>query len=238
MIYKKLIRPFSFTFALVLFGVYLSSGASPEQQLLAVFDLTSDSSISSKNLKAISDKISVLIEHDSAYSQFSRDMLPELFNQLAIDHSALICSDPQCLILLGNLIGANAAIGGFIKRSRERTIIELSLVNVSKKQIINTVSLTTAASITEFKEKELPELVKSLLGSRTNSSPLQSKSLKKKSAFSNPMLYIGTLVTGGAAAAAYYFLVHKKDDDHQTIGQPATEPLSLDDIPIPARGEW
>lgn len=237
MIYKRSINPFCFTFALLLFRVFLSSGASLEQQLLAVFDLTSDSSISAKNLKAISDNISVLVERDSSYSQFSREMLPELFNQLAIDHSALICSDPQCLILLGNLIGANAAIGGFIKRSRERTMIELSLVNVSKKQIINTVSLTTAASIVEFKEEELPELVKSLLGSRTNTSPLRSKSLKKKSAFTNPMLYVGTVVVGGAAAAAYYFLVYTKDDNHQSVGQPSSEPLSLDDIPIPARGE-
>jgi hypothetical protein len=133
-------------------------------------------------------------------------MLPELFNQLALDQSALVCSDQQCLILLGNLIGAAAVLGGSITTTGKQTTIELNLVDVSGKRTINNVLLTSVAKKSDFFENELPALVKNLLSSRANTSPLASKSsVKHKSVLSNPLLYTGALLVGGAAATRTIF---------------------------------
>lgn len=237
MLFLGSMRAICLAFSIVLCSLFFLFAEATEPKLLAVFDLASDGTVSIKSIKAISDRISELVQGNESYTQFNREMLPELFNQLALDQSALVCSDQQCLILLGNLIGAAAVLGGSITTTGKQTTIELNLVDVSGKRTINKVLLTSVAKKSDFIENELPALVKNLLSSRTNASPLASKpSVKRTSVLSNPLLYTGTLLVGGAAATAYYFLVYKKSDDHENAGQPVNEPLSLDDIPIPTRG--
>jgi hypothetical protein len=213
--------------------LFFSVPESAEPKLLAVLDLASNGSIPQKNLKMLSDKISEIVNSDSTFVQFNREMLPELFNQLALDQSTLVCSDLQCLVLVGNLIGANVVLGGNATSIGKQITIELNLIDVTEKKSINTVSMTSTANKAEFTSKELPRLVKNLLDP---DKPSQKVVIKKKRVITNPFLYAGTVLAGGAAASAYYFLVYKKDDEKQPTPGPDNTPLSIDDIPMPGRG--
>jgi hypothetical protein len=235
MCFRKSCRIFGVVSYIVLNCILLSAAETEGQRLLAVFDLTSDGSLSSTELKTISDTISILANDQKAYTQFSREMMPELFNQIAIDHTALACSDMQCLLLLGNLIGAEVVIGGFITTTGKKTAIELQLIDVTEKRTLQTVSMTSTANRLDFTKTELPNLVKQLFRSPKDTSPVTTKHPGRKSIFASPLLYTGTALVSGGVAAAYYFLVYKKEGETPQGGDDK-KPLPLDDIPIPTRG--
>jgi hypothetical protein len=119
-------------------AILLLAALAKGQNLLAVLDLERDSSVSQKEVTAVCDRISAVISNDSSYMQFERSQLPELLKQLYIEESATGCSDPQCLTVIGSLIGANFIVGGSIRKKGSETAIELNLVDVAKKQAINT----------------------------------------------------------------------------------------------------
>lgn len=184
----------------------LLSGASIalSENLLAVLDLENNGTISPKNIGTISDKISASIKNDTNYLQFDRRQIPELLKQLSIDQSATACSDPQCLTVIGSLIGANTMIGGTIRYAAKTTTIELNLVDVAAKKALNTVHLNSKSNKRDILEIEIPELVKNLFSAEPQKQPKQ-EIVRKKTLLANPLLYVGTLVVGGAAAGAYYY---------------------------------
>lgn len=214
----------------------LTLSVSAQQNLLAVLDLASDGSIPGKNLSLISDKISEVVAADGTYMLFTRNTLPELLKQFSIYESAAACSDQQCLVVTGSLIGANTMIGGSIKYEKNLTEITLNMVDVAGKQTINSVTMSTGSKKADFLKIEIPALVQSLLNPGKVSP--QPKLAAKKNFFTNPFLYAGTLLVGGAAAGAYYFKFYRHDDEGD--GEPEIEekdlPLSMDDIPVRTRG--
>jgi len=218
------------TALVIICGFLISFSESAEQKLLVVMDLYSDGSVTDDNIRSISDKISEIAANDSTYTQFSREMLPELFNQLAIDQASVKCSDRQCLALAGSIIGANAVIGGTISMNRKQMKIELNLVDVTAKASLNSVSILSSSKKSVFLEKELPAFVNNLLDSNV-SPPAKVKTAGKNRFFSSPFLY-ATMALAAGAAAAFYFV---NDRDHSS-GNGESIPLTLDDLPSPTRG--
>jgi hypothetical protein len=197
------------------------------QNLLAVLDLENDGSVTQGEVTAICDRISGVIAKDSTYMQFERSQLPELLKQLYIEESATACSDPQCLTVIGSLIGANFVVGGSIRKNGRETVIELNLVDVAKKKAMNTVgiSLKTSALL----DSEVPSLVKKLMDLDLHGTQ-KVASAEKKGFFANPLLYIGTGLAGAVAGGAYYYVYYYKNDN--TNG---TNDISLDDAPARER---
>jgi hypothetical protein len=218
---------------LVLLLVSLSAG----QNLLAVFDLQSDSSVSARTVSEISDRISAVIAEDSTYFQFERAQIPELLKQLLIDESASACSDVQCLTVIGSLIGANFMVGGSIRHKGRETSIELNLVDVAAKKIKNTVNLQCRSSKNALLETEIPALTKALMSSPSNKIARPGSGNKeKKSVLKNPLVYIGTGVAGLAAGGVYYYFNYYKKGDAAPESS-ANGEISLGDAPARTRNE-
>lgn len=197
------------------------------QNLLAVLDLQCDGSIPEKNVTAVSDRISEIIAKDTTYMQFERSMLPELLQQLSIYESAAECSNVQCLLVIGSLIGANYITGGSIRYDNRKTDIELHLVDVAGKKAVNSVSLQSKLPLQECVKTEIPALVTSLL----HGTPGQGSAVaEKKSIFKSPFLYIGTALVGGAAAGAYYYKFHYNETSDNP-GESISSEVPLDDAP-------
>lgn len=237
----------------IFYLIVISAISSTGQSYLAVMDLVSDGSVSKSSLITISDKISQSV-NESKYSQFDRTVLPELLKQFNMDDSTIACYDPQCLILIGNLIGANAVIGGILSRNNDFVNIKLNLVDASNKITLNTVSIKSASPKTEFLETEIPELVNRLFSgpqnvqstvtdnSKTeipsfNSKPLSNKNVQesqdasfpsKKTGRRRPAVLgtIGGLVFSGIVGLAVYTGLN---NDSNSEGK--TPPLSMDDAP-------
>ncbi len=202
------------------------------ENLLAVMDLECDGSVSQQEIITISNKISASLVTEPAYIQFDRTLLPELLKQLSIDQSATVCSDAQCLIIIGSLIGANTMIGGSIRKKNKETEIKLKLVDVIGKKAINSVTLSSRSSQNKLLEKEVPALTESLMSD--DGENLVQNTDSKKSFFRNPLTYIGPVLLAGAAAGAYYYKYNYKND-HES--DPGASGISLDDTPERTRRE-
>ncbi len=201
------------------------------QSLLAVLDLASDGSVPKKEITAISDKISGVIADDSTYIQFERSQLPELLKQLYIEESAAACSDIQCLIIIGNLIGANFIVGGSIRRTGKETEMSLNLVNVEKKQAMQNVAFKTTLKPYDILEMVIPAKVEALMTPGVkHKSKIAASAKGKKGFFTNPLLYIGTGLAGIAAGGAYYYFHYYKQPEVDV-----TNEISLDDAPVRRR---
>jgi len=129
------------------------------QNFLAVMDLVSDGTISQNSIIDLSDKIGQSV-NDSSYSQFDRSTLPELLKQLDMNDTLIASYDPNCLIIVGSLIGANTVLGGLVTRNKDSVNIKLYLVAVEKKQTLSEASLSSVSPKMVLLEKEIPELVK------------------------------------------------------------------------------
>ena len=222
---------------LVLFHTAFAAG----QNLLAVLDFECDGSVPQKGITAVSDRISQTIAEDSTYVQFQRSQIPELLKQLSIDESASSCSDKQCLTVVGSLIGANYMVGGSIRYKNHETSIEISLIDVAEKKVINSVSFSSGSKKKALFDTEIPALAKSLMNPAMQNPPVAGKK-RKKSFLANPFLYIGTGVAGIAAGGAcYYAFVYKRsaaDGGGGGVNDPDDpSDLSLDDAPARTRGE-
>lgn len=222
--------------------ICLLTFSASAQKLLAVLNLVTDGSVPQKNLTIISDTISAAVARDSTYVQFDRAMLPDLLKQLMLDESSISCSDPQCLTIVGGLIGAEMMIGGMIKYANHATTIELNLVDVAERKAINSVSLSSGAKKSTLLGSEIPALVQSLL-SAPNSSPqaVVPPAQQNPSILKNPLLYVGTFLATGAAAGAYYYKYHYRADDGgdpDPVDPPIVNDspgLSMDDVPVRKR---
>lgn len=215
-----------------LFCVLFVSG-SFGQNFIAVLDLVSDGSVSPKVVREISDRISESIaSEDSSYMPFEREYIPELLKQFAVDQSATACSDPQCLTLMGSMIGANTIVGGSVSRSKGETFIELNLVDVARKTSLNSVSFSSRAKKSVLLQSEIPALASSLLS--PDSRMAKRKSGKKRGFFRNPVTYIGTALVGGAAFGAYYYMSNYGGPDGE---EEHTGEISISDAPVRSRGE-
>lgn len=211
-----------------------SSSAASKPRLLAVVDIASNGTISKKICRRISDTVSAVISRDSSCVQFDRSMLPELMKQLSVEESMTSCSDPQCLLLIGNLIGADFVIGGFVRYKDRLTQIELNLISVSKKRALNTVTMSTGSGKRAFFRRELPLLVGNLLN--PDAPPPPSKLVAdKRNIFTRPIFYISTLLVGGAASGAYLYMNGDLDQYLYKTDTPEPEPSLFDNLP--ARGE-
>lgn len=151
----------------LLFFAFECLSESAAQKSLVVIDLSSDGTVSAANIKTISDKISDAVSAHGGYTQFSRKMLPDLFRQLKADQSAVHCSDPQCLAVVGNFIGSNFIIGGMASLNQKQMSIRLHIVDVKSKNKLNSVSVASTAKKDIFLAKELPALVYRLLDFKT-----------------------------------------------------------------------
>lgn len=202
-----------------------------ENSLLAVIDVASNGTISKKNCKRISDTISAVVSRNSTFIQFDRTMLPELLNQLSVQESVTSCSDPQCLLLIGNLIGAEAVIGGFIRYRDKLTQIELNLISVSKKRALNTVTMSTGSGKRTFLKRELPILVRNLLN--PDAPPPPSKLIaEKRNILTRPIFYISTVLIGGAATGTYLYLNGDLDPYLGRSDTPQPDPSLFDNLPV------
>ncbi len=206
---------------------------SQGQNLLAVLDLQGDGTIPQEDIRKASDRISEALREDSAYFQFDRSHLPDLLSQLSIEQSATGCSDPQCLTVIGSLIGANSVIGGMIRKEGRRTEVSLNLVDVATRKAVNSVDLSSRAPMSEVIATEIPALTKVLM-----SGPVSTAAGKKshKNFFSNPVTYISAAaLIGGAATGGYYFYKHYyRDGDSDGTGIRTAE-ISIDDAPVRTR---
>jgi hypothetical protein len=199
------------------------------QNLLAELDLENDGSVTQSEVSAICDRISKVISKDSTYMQFERAQLPELLKQLYIEESATACSDPQCLTVIGSLIGANFVVGGSIRKNGKETVIELNLVDVANKKAVNTAGLQTKAQMNVLIESEIPALVKDLLAAEKNNSQ-KAASNGKKTFFANPLVYIKTGLVSAIAGGAYYYLFCIKSNSTDKNND-----IPLDDAPVRRR---
>jgi|GEM_PF-2300260 len=215
----------------ILFCALIVSG-SFGQNFIAVLDLVSDGSVSPKVVREISDRISESIaSEDPSYMPFEREYIPELLKQFAVDQSATACSDPQCLTLMGSMIGATTVVGGSISRSKGETFIELNLVDVAQKRALNSVSFSSKAKKSVLLQSEIPALASSLLS--PDSRVAKRKPGKKRGFFRNPVTYIGTALVGGAAFGAYYYMSNNGGPD----GKESTEEIPISDAPVRSRSE-
>jgi hypothetical protein len=229
-IFKKIV----YFFTIALFCLILFSQPATGQNYCAVLDLASDGTIPERNCSLISDKISEVIATRSNYMAFDRGILPELLQQFSLDKDAVDCCKPQCLAHIGSLIGANAMIGGTIIHKNNLIEIKLFFVDVATGRTLNTVSLNTSSKKNVFLNSEVPALMKNLLNPPVVATPATKKqSVKNKSFFTNPVLYVGTLFVGGAAAGAYYYKYYYKNDGNNSPGD--DQPLSMDDVPVRSR---
>lgn len=157
-------------------------------------------------------------------------MIPELLKQLSISKSSAECSNVQCLLVIGSLIGANYITGGSIRYNKRKTDIELHLVDINSKKAVNSVSLQSKLPLRECAETELPALVNSLL---RGTSAKETTVAGKKPIVKNPFLYIGTALAGGAAVGAWYYKRHYRSADGKASSGP--QEISLDDAPVRKR---
>ena len=198
------------TSAIVIFaGGYAASA----QDLIAVLDVVSDGTVPANYCTIISDTISAIVARDTTYMQFDRAMIPDLLGQLTVKEAATACSDPQCLVLIGNLIGANLVIGGFIRYNNNLTEIELNLVSIEERRALNTVSISTGSKKSVILTSEIPALVSSLLNPDVPLPPTKLVA-EKKNFFTTPWPYAATLFAGAAGAGAYYYqYIYKPNRD-------------------------
>jgi TolB-like protein len=199
------------------------------QNLLAVLDLENNGSVTQAEVTALCNRISEVIARDSVYMQFERSQLPELLKQLYIEESATACSDPQCLTVIGSLIGANFVVGGSIRKNGREITIELNLVDVANKKAINTVDSRTKAKADILLKTEIPALVKTLMNPGKRG-PKKIASAEKNGFFANPLVYIGTGLAGAAAGGVYYYFNYYKQPEAN-----GNSNISLDDAPVRTR---
>lgn len=237
------------TAVLSLFSLFLNVFPLSAQNYLAVMDLVSDGSVNKSALVALSDKISQSIP-DNSYSQFDRSIMPEILKQFSLDDSSFACYEPQCLIVIGNLIGANTLIGGFISRNNNETSLTLNLIDVASRSTLNSVTISSNSPRSQFLQTEIPGIVNKLLNKSQNlpppvsamNNPVSSPSSKAgterseknlksgKTRNAKPAVFssIGGAVGLGIVGLVLYF---KNSDDGKE------SPISMDDVPVRVHGK-
>lgn len=236
---NKLTSHVKFGFIILIFILTLKSSIFAQKQLCAVMDLTSDRSVSKKSCSLISNYINKALLSDGRYTLFDRKVLPELLKQLLIYETSRDCSDQQCLEVTGSLIGTDFIIGG-TARYRNRTIeITLNMVDVNQNQTVHSITMSSGSGRTTFLNKDIPELVNSLLNFETLSRPNVGQRAKTKignrrtGILEKPGLYAGSILAGGVALGVYYVIQNNKKELSETY---ENLPLSLDDVPQRTRG--
>jgi len=180
---------------LVLLAVAIPTAFSAER--IAVWELESQGGLSAQEAALVTDRLRLEIVQTGCFEVFERGQMNLILEEQGLQQSGA-CSESECLVEFGKLIGVPRIIGGSVGKIGQSYTINVKLIDVSSGRILAPVIVDCRkCSIEDVTFKSLGDVAKRLCrfaGSRVVSQPKvvskpkakPKKKLQKKKTLTKP----------------------------------------------------
>jgi hypothetical protein len=227
---------------IIISAIFFSYGKN--QIVVGVSEFVTDSGVFNKDATQITENIRTLVAKNKNYIYLDKNLMKEILKAQNLSENTA-CDRLACLVNIGVHISANTMVGGYFSRKNNTIQLEVLLVDVIKRKVINEIDKTITSSRNDFIKDSLPLIVTALLlplsanqitldqNQKDQLRPVNSSETKKaeRSFWRSPYPLIGGSVLV-VAGGIYYFL---RTSSAKNSPSDIDQEISIIDVPTRRR---